>query len=338
MTEKQHEMLGNAIRTLQKKTELLRSEHPEISWGATGVKNPPPELTGDPQLQPVCTEWSEMIEPEWSAARKIINEILAELPKPDRARLPKLGPDNLWIWGGPTPYWGGSLSDDTLIRGAEYFGIRNAFYMYGPTTEKMIALHGGFDNLLCQVNTLCRSGDQIGTMTDVEMAELVSRFSLKYPNIRGAICDDATTHQKTIDPEPFRRRFEALKKHNAALKMYGVAYAHELGSGKDFSCILPYTDGVNLWFWSMDEILEYDRYAALCHEKFPGKSVILGIFIHEYSRSDAGAFPELLVYQLDKARESIAAGVLDGVIVMGDREIRKWPETSRTVRDYLRNQ
>ena len=53
---------------------------------------------------------------------------------------------------------------------------------------------------------------------------------------------------------------------------------------------------------------------------------------------DAGNLPQLLTYQLDKAREYMTRGVVEGVILLGDREIKKWPESSDAVRNYLLNQ
>lgn len=338
MTEEQKSRLLISVQKLQDKAIGLRKEHPEMTYGATGMPDPSGYVEDDPGRCPVCTEWTNWIEPEWSNTRKIVDEILASLPKPDRSKLKKLTQDNLWIWGGPTPYWGGSLSDDTLIRGAAYFDIQNAFYVYGPTSEKMISIHSGFRNLLCQVNSLCRAEDQLQKMTDVEMAGLVGRLSLKYRNVKGAICDDATQYDEKLDAEPFRKRYEALKKYNPELKMYLVVYAHEMKPEKDFSVILPYVDGINFWCYSMEEFLEYDKYVQICQKKFPKKPIIQGIFLHEYCRSDAGTFPELLEYQLDKAREYLTKGVLQGVILLGDREIKKWPESAKAVRNYLKNQ
>ena len=139
------------------------------------------------------------------------------------------------------------------------------------------------------------------------------------------------------EQEFFAARAKALKKYNDRLKMVGVAYVHELAQ-KDFTLILPYLDTVSLWFWNMDEILDYDRNILLCQEKFPGKPVLQGIFLHDYGISDAGSLPQLLTYQLDKAREYMARGVVEGVIILGDREIAKWPESSAAVQYYLKNQ
>ena len=175
-------------------------------------------------------------------------------------------------------------------------------------------------------------------MTDESNAEELSRLSLEFPNIVGAMCDDVSVHfRNVVLPEAFAARSRALKKHNAKLKMYGVVYAQELGR-KDFSPILPYLDVVNLWFWNMEEILDYDRYLESCRATFPGKPILQGIFLHDYGTSDAGAPPSLLRHQLDKAREYLTRGIVEGVVILGDREIAKWPGSAAAVRDYLAQQ
>ena len=242
------------------------------------------------------------------------------------------------VWGGPTPYWGGTMAEDTLVKGADYFGARNVVYVYGPTDEKMLSLHGKYKRMLCQINSNCRTPGAQGNASDEENAEALSKLSLQFPNIVGAMCDDVTSNYlKIILPEAFQSRYQALKKYNPALKMYGVIYASELDC-KDFSFIQPYMDVINLWFWNKDEILEYDEKIELCRKHFPGKPIIQGVFLHEYGRSDAGNLPELLFYQLDKAREYMTKGVVEGVILLGDREIKKWPNVAAAVRAYLKNQ
>ena len=87
-----------------------------------------------------------------------------------------------------------------------------------------------------------------------------------------------------------------------------------------------------------DDILEYDEYIAKCMKAFPGKPIIQGIFLHEYGRADIGNVIELLKYELDRAREYMAKGIVEGVIILGDREIKKWPAVAEAVREYLQNQ
>ncbi len=320
---------------LIQKINKLRQTH-NIAAGATSAPRPA-DYIEDPQVGKTCSDWCGMIEPENAELNRLLFEALAGAPKTDPAKQAKLDRGNLWLWGGPTPYWGGSMADDTLITAAEAYDIHNGVYVYGPTNDKMMQLHSSFDNLLCQVNSNCRTpGAQEGS-SNMENAERLSELSLKYPNIRGAMLDDVSTGFKTVLPDDFAAVNQALKKHNDALKMYGVIYAHELNS-RNFSFVAPYLDVVNLWFWCKEEILSYDETIAKCLEVFPGKPILQGIFLHDYGTSDAGAPPELLIYQLDRTREHIAQGHIKGVVILGDREIAKWPATAKAVQGYLRNQ
>ena len=318
------------------KVEFLRKGH-GVKLGCTSAPPVPGYVEDDQQLCPCNSEWNSWLEPEAGEYKALLLKILAANPAPDPSNFAKLDADKLWVWGGPTPYWGGSMADDTLVRGAEYFAAENVVYVYGPTSEKMLSLHSKFKRVLCQINANCRTPGALEGGSEEENAELLSKLSLQYPNIVGAMCDDVTVSSTDrVDPEAFEKRYAALKKHNANLKMYGVIYAHELY--KDFSQILPYLDIINLWFWDMDQILQYDEFIELTQQKFPGKPIISGIFLHEYGVTDSGNSPELLAYQLDRAREYISRGIVEGVILLGDREIKKWPAVAQSVRQYLQKQ
>jgi hypothetical protein len=318
------------------KVELLRGAH-GVELGCTAAPPAPGYVEDDPTLCPTNSEWDSWLEPVVGEYKELLLKILAANPAPDTSGFAKIDADKLWVWGGPTPYWGGSMADDTLLRGADYFAAENAVYVYGPTSEKMLSLHSGFKRLLCQINANCRTPGALEGGSEEKNAELLSKLSLQFPNIVGAMCDDVVVGSKeVIDPGPFEKRYAALKKHNANLKMYGVIYAHELY--KDFSRVLPYLDVINLWLWDMDHILQYDEFIALTQQKFPGKPIISGIFLHEYGVTDAGNSPELLAYQLDRAREYISRGLVEGVILLGDREIKKWPAVAQSVRQYLQKQ
>ena len=337
ISAEQRRKLDMAIERLFAKCREIR-KHRNVKLGATAAPRPAGYVEDDPQMTEIDTEWVKEIEPENSALDALIKEMLAAEPRPDTSKFVKLGDDNLWVWGGPTPYWGGTMADDTLVKGADYYDARNVVYVYGPTNEKMLGIHGKYKRMLCQVNANCRTPGAQGGVTDEENAELLSKLSLQFPNVVGAMCDDVTTNYlKVVLPERFEARSKALKKYNPELKMYGVVYVQELDE-KDFSHIQPYMDVVNHWYLHKDEILEYDEKLALCRSKFPGKPIIQGIFLHEYGYSDAGNLPELLIYQLDKAREYMTKGIVEGVIILGDREIKKWPLQAETVRNYLKNQ
>ena len=72
-----------------------------------------------------------------------------------------------------------------------------------------------------------------------------------------------------------------------------------------------------------------------CRRNFPGKEIFLGLFLHDYGTADAGTLSELLIYQLKGARAMAASGQIDALIVLGDREILKWPEAAAVVKGFL---
>ena len=288
----------------------------------------------DPTRKELCETYLSRIAPEYRAfAEAVQEELAAAVPFPAAPPIPD---GKLWLWGGPTPEWGGSLQPDTLLKTADWFHISNGVYVYGPTTEEMISLHAPLKKLLAMVTTQCRAPGQ-QPESDEECAEKLSKLSLKYPNIVGGMMDDMTSHAEDIPPEKISQVAavsRALKKHNPALKLYGVVYRHELGK-KDFSPLLPYLDGVSLWFWNQEELLDVGGGVEECRRNFPGKEIFLGLFLHDYGTADAGTLSELLIYQLKGARAMAASGQIDALIVLGDREILKWPEAAAVVKGFL---
>lgn len=152
--------------------------------------------------------------------------------------------------------------------------------------------------------------------------------------------DDMTNGSVTISKEKVEqiRTISAnLKKHNPALELYGVIYQHELAE-KDFTEIVPCLDGVNLWFWNQEKLLDLEKSVDHCRYHFPKKKILLGLFIHDYGTADTGTLPELLLYELKGARALLAKGKIDGLVILGDREVLKWPEQSALVRGFLEAQ
>ena len=283
---------------------------------------------------PLNEEYRVQLAPEFDAFAAEVRKELAA--KPELPHGEPLNSENVWLWGGPTPEWGGSMQPDTLVRNAAYFNAENGVYVYGATSEEMIARHAGMKKLLAMVTTTCRAPGQ-QPETNAECAEKLSRLSLKYPNIKGGMMDDMTAALDDVNEDKVEQVAAVnanLKKHNPALELYGVVYCHELGV-KNFSALQPYLDGVNLWFWYQEELLEIEKYVNLCREKFPGKKVLMGLFLHDYGTADAGTMPELLLHQLSYARALLAEGKINGLVILGDREIIKWPEQAAAVKGFL---
>ena len=61
----------------------------------------------------------------------------------------------------------------------------------------------------------------------------------------------------------------------------------------------------------------------------------MGIFIHDYGCADLANPPEFLKFQMHTAARLIKDDKLAGIVILGDREIRKWPESAQAVKDCL---
>ncbi len=305
-----------AVSTLRAKVSALSKQGYEMN-------NPPPE-------------WQEQIRAENDAVNAVLEEIIDGMPTPDPRKLRKLTKDEVWIWGGPTPSWGGSTDKDTLVRATDSLGADQVVYVYGPVNAEMLALHQKYRRALCQITNICRS-PEAQPESDMEASENLSRLSLQFPNFVGGIIDDLSPNMyKSLTVDHVKEVYLSLKKHNSDLNLYGVTYTRDLD--KDFTPFLPYVDVVNLWVWSKEDLLKLDADLEKCRQALPGKPIVMGFFMHDYGLANTVMPAKLFKYQLNKAHEYVTDGRIDGIVVLGDREIYKWPENAQILQDYLHAQ
>ena len=244
---------------------------------------------------------------------------------------PKLN-DYVWVWGGPTAQWGGSMDDDSLLQGGQYFGARNVLYVYGPHSDTMLSLLNPFDRVVCQIGSNCRNPEAVPPDTVAE-AEQLSALSLRFPNVVGAVVDDFDTGAEKFPATKMAALHTALRSRNPSLKLHVVTYTERRHDG--YEDLLPYIDVVTMWVWKQCDIAVLDASLKAIRGEFPGKAVYMGVFLHDYGETDAAQPVERLNYQFDRGRAYLAEGLLDGIIILGDREIRKHPVQAAFVRDYL---
>jgi len=160
-------------------------------------------------------------------------------------------------------------------------------------------------------------------------AELVSRLSLQFPNIAGAIHDDARglLKREGYGAEKYGAISAALKSSNPEMKLWTVVYTHELDDGwRDF---LPHVDIVNLWVWKPEEIPALPENLEKCRAIFPGKPVIIGCYLRDYGKA-APVPMEFLQMQFEMTvgfiRDGKAAGfsILGAVLIDGQLEQAEW--------------
>lgn len=267
---------------------------------------------------------------------KELDAALLELLAAQRAAL-KPGPshfrrENVWCWGGPTPLWSGSMEPDTSVKGAKFFGFDNVVYVYGPVDEHAMELHKECGKVICQVSQTSRTaGAQ--DVSDVEMAERISRLSLKYPNIKGAMMDDFLSGFPK-SPAEMKELHDALCKYNPDLELCAVIYSRELDAPL-LEARSRQIDVVNLWIADKSELANFDLIIEKCRARFPGCKIMLGVFMQDIGLSDLGYEPAVCLSQLSMAREAYRNGKIQDVTILGDREIPKFPELAAAIRDFF---
>jgi len=243
--------------------------------------------------------------------------------------------ENVFVWGGPTPSWGGSMAKDAGIKAKEFFGVDNVMYVYGPLNREMLDLHRCCKKVICHLGRNCRT-EGAAASSDAEEAENLSRLSLEYTNVIGGVVDDMTGN---YGPNYSLREYKAihanLHKHNPALELYGVVYSWELDMTRELKAVAPCIDHVILWFWWKTDLMELDLAIEKCRVLFPGKPIMLGIFMFDYGASCLPNSAETMHYHLEKARRHLAAGKIQDIVILGDREIEKCPEAASYIKGFL---
>ena len=247
--------------------------------------------------------------------------------------------ENVYVWGGPTPSWGGSMEKDASLKAKEYFDLDNVMYVYGPLNDEMLSLHKECRKVICHLGRNCRTAGAARS-SDVEEAEALSKMSLTYPNIVGGVIDDMSGNYGTnYSRKEYMAIHEALHKHNPDLELFGVVYSWELEAlSKEMTMIRDCVDHVILWFWKKTDLMEFDLALERCRALFPGKPIMLGIFMFDYGIACLPNSVETMHYHLEKARRALKDGKIRDIVILGDREIEKCPECAKFIRKYLQEE
>ncbi len=251
-----------------------------------------------------------------------------------------------WVWEGEGLDPGTPPSIFGIGDGARFFGLGKCHFLFHPTSE--LALHRltDMEQVVCDITKWLHkdvAGGGSASCRDssldrvIREAEKVSLLSLRFPNITGAIFDDALSIFKAegYTPQQFERVYSALKAHNPDLKLWAVVYAREL-SAENWKAFEPYIDVVNLWVWRghWKGAEDIDGILAKCRDIFPDKPVYLGCYLRDYS---AQAPMPLSIVQ-DRVRgilRCLERGEIAGYTILGTVCIEGQLEAATWIRDFI---
>jgi len=202
----------------------------------------------------------------------------------------------------------------------DFYGVRNVMHFDRQ-------LHTA-DGLKCfeSVDRLVLSVDRGSGLDEVEDC----------PNLVGAVVDDLSSNipRGNYDPASLAAMYRKVKAAGERLQVYAVIYT--MNFDIDYTPYMPYIDVVSLWIWDSNELPQLDEQMGRCRENFPGKPIVLGLYVHDYCNKHTVPL-DLVQFEFQKAREYVGDGLIDGYQILGsylrpelDTPQAKW------VRDFVR--
>lgn len=115
--------------------------------------------------------------------------------------------------------------------------------------------------------------------------------------------------------------------HAAGLEMWMVLYTENFRQ-IDMDVIREYVaefDGVSLWFWNEQEVLEgFDAYVDTFFNLTEGKKRMIGCYLFDFG-SEKEATAPAVIYQLNKEREMLQQGLIEGIVLHGNAALAEEP-------------
>jgi len=252
-----------------------------------------------------------------------------------------------WVWEGQGLDPGVHPSIFGVGEGADFFGLRKVRFLFHPTTDLVLKKLAAKQEIFCDISKwLAKDAEGGGSVnygdtsldTVIAEAEKVGRFSLTYPNVTGCFYDDmkGLLKRENLGAEACARVYEAVKRHNPALRLACVVYSHELDPPSFWQPLAPYMDEISFWVWGYEHLNTLEADLDRCRSTFEGKPVIMGCYLRDYpSRSPMPM--DSIRCQWEFVAQALADGGLDAFEILGAVLIDGQLEQAEWVRDFIRD-
>jgi len=253
------------------------------------------------------------------------------------------------VWEGQPAYLDFPPSMYGLGEGCNYFGLRKAYYLYHGNNEASLRKLAHLDEVICDISIwryrkVVDAAETVGWGVNheqdpqviTEEAGKVSLLSQSFPNVRGAMLDDFqyAIRSQGYTAETCADIAAALKEHDPQLRLCSTVYTHELESC-DWTSFKELIDVVYLWVWESKDLLKLDEEVVRCREIFPGKPIVMGCYLKDYTLKAAVPM-DLLRHQWERIPGWLEKGALDGFCILAACLIERYPEQAEWVRDFIK--
>lgn len=253
-----------------------------------------------------------------------------------------------WVWEGQGLDPGVYPSVFGVGEGAEFFGLRNAVFLFHETTELALKKLSPLKHVVVDISKWllrnCGDGNRgsesyndSSLETVTSEARKVSAFSLKYTNIAGAIYDDLKGLMERYGhgTDQIKRMKSALLERNPYLYLECVAYAHELDDPEFWKPLVPHIDVVSFWVWSYEKLGSLYDDLLRCRELFPDTPIRMGCYLRDYG----AAIPmpmDSLKRQWTVLEKALHNNLVNGYEILATVLIDGQQQQAEWVRDFIR--
>ncbi len=249
-----------------------------------------------------------------------------------------------WVWEGQGLDPGVDPSILGVGDGCRFFGLTRANYMFHPNSEFALRHLSWLDEVTCDIaKWKYRDTERGGSDHWVDAAPesvkreaaFVSELATRFPNITGAFHDDmlGLLRREAMSPAQYGEVYAAVKHASARLRLWVVVYTHEL-EAPEWEQLAPFIDVVNLWIWKSEDLTEQDAGIQRCRERFPGKPLIMGCYLRDYTLQAPVPLDRVRV-QWESVERNLAAGTIDGFSILSGNLIDGHQEQAGWIRDLI---
>ena len=256
-----------------------------------------------------------------------------------------------WVWEGqgldpkvPPSIYG-------VGEGATYFGLDRCNLMFHPNDEMSLGKLADKAEVVADISKWkfgeippqegVRGGTGFRNWRDMAPetirweAENVSRLSLQFPNVVGAMIDDTTGMLEYDDYgiSTVATIREALHSANPELKLWIVVYWQQLREAY-WEPFVEQLDVVHLWVGDPWKLVNLEEYVDTCAEVFVGKEIIVGSYLCDYGRVLAVPM-ECVAQQYEVMYRLWEEGRIGGYSILGNCLIDRHPEQAAWIRDFI---
>jgi hypothetical protein len=233
--------------------------------------------------------------------------------------------DLMWVWGNPSlarpgPHTVATYAQASPAERAELLDVPHVI-MAGRGLPKndadAEALMQGVKHMPRIIWEIEADPEEGGPpFVYTETIARVHRLAERYSGIEGVLLDDMSSLglDKGFEPEHIRNIRALLGDRGGKLRTWGVLYTMNYDR-ENIDAYIHELDGISLWTWHAKDIPDMERNVAVCEERYPGKPILLGLYMYDYG--DNRRMPlDLMEQQCETALKLAHEGRVEGIVFL----------------------